>query len=752
MRIFLPLCIISSHTHIDFGLPCTLIRRCLLCRPLPPKANDRAQISALAANDRAQIAEGQQLPPVHQEGGTSVVDGVGEGYIVDARMETDEDRDKDVVGEVVIGDSKEAIAGPYQLQSIRVVAPNDGAEKKEKPAKKKGQQMKKTDNLSYRHRQKESGSSQPSFASAIAAEACEEEAGKSNVSSCGKWKRGEPKSSRSVRNTFGGDKDNDVQDDDKEPEDRESATRSSSEGDSVTENRPEPSKKSTEAGTAAVVCKEKRKQKRKKRDDGPFVADGHSGMKDKYRRSKQQAKPESSTTVKRKQKKGKISASSAVEEELKNAIADLSKEKKPANKVGVRSLKILLRQCKIAGSPEDEARVTQLIVKLGGTEAVLGTIQVFPGSSEVLTLACEVLQYICYYDNAVVARHNVLHSIRMALCDRPADVRVVQSSIGALQTCVGATSEIDREIVNGIINGGCLDQVVRAMEEHGDVPEIQLNACLFLQDLAAECDQGGITNVLRSGALDSVIRAIKHTQKSDIILAGLAAIGNMPQEELVDPRASLQTFESLKSFLHSSMNTAAGDPAVVAKCCGLLNNLSVETSTINSAIIEAGFIKKTTDAMEAFDNEEDVQCSGCMLLRSLAHGKNGGRSNEVVRDGGLERISYCLSAFSDNATVLAAALGALRNIRHPEDHSCSAVGTVDKIFKVMDNHRAEQDIQEDCCELLWQYTAFPSVPGKIKEMETLLTDAADTFPESCGPIVANILPMLVEPKDNSFTV
>lgn len=76
-------------------------------------------------------------------------------------------------------------------------------------------------------------------------------------------------------------------------------------------------------------------------------------MKDKYRRSKQQAKPESSTTAKRKQKKGKISASSAVEEELKSAIADLSKEKKPANKVGVRSLKILLRQCKIAGSPED---------------------------------------------------------------------------------------------------------------------------------------------------------------------------------------------------------------------------------------------------------------------------------------------------------------------------------------------------------------------------------------------------------------
>ena len=722
--------------------------RCLLCHPLPPSS-----FAPTTANDSVPVAE-VQAPPVNtqaaaaaglaqQDGATS--DGEMEGYIVDARPETEEDQDKlAVVGEVVIGGNDDATTGPYQLQSIG--GGNDDDKRK----------TDKVDELSSRHqhlREDVSGPSRPSFSSAIEAEGSEEEDGDSNIANSGKRKRGGPNANGAGRGVnIGSDGDDDGNDGDYDSDATDyrkpaaySLPKSSNPG---SENHSEPTEEYTEAGTTVGACKEKRK--RKKRDGGPFVTDGNNDRVRKHRRSKGQnqasSQSKASKTAKSQQKSGEAAAPSSKERKLKAAVVELSKEKKRKT-AAVRSLKILLRQCKAAGSLEKEADVANQIVALGGVEPILENMKVLFGSSEVLVLGCEILQYVCYFDNAAVERHNVHRSIRVALGYMSTDCRVVQSSIAALQTCVGVTKDIDREI----ISGGCLDQVVKSMEEHANVPEIQLNACLFLQDLTAEADPASNTNVLRSGALDSVIRAIKHTKKSDIILAGLAAIGNMPQEELVDSDASLQTFESLKSFLHSSMDPIKGDPVVVAQCCGLLNNLSVETSRINLAVVEAGFIKKTTDVLEAFDNDEGVQSSGCMLLRALAHGSTSGRSDEIVRDGGLERISYCLSAFIDNSAVLVAALGALRNIDHPEDHNCSILDTVDKIFRAMENHQKEQEIQEDCCELLWQYMAFSSVLAKIEEEEALLNDAADNFPESCGPIVAIILPMLYS-KDNSFSV
>jgi len=759
--------------------------RCLLCSPLPPESfgpttpnnrnrNNEATVGNGGADESAQdpaqdeeehhasaAAAAAPEDPVQQERSAAIANREGGGYTVDARPETNDDGDKDVVGEVVIGGSREAIDGPYSLQLMEGALAASGANVRKKPANnaEENSTIEETTGYRNRHLRGDTDPSQPTFSSAIAAEASDEEDGDSTLPTSGKRKRGDPNSHKpGPDNGIGGDEDDgDGYDGD---DSTDSGDRKPPAHSTVTENQLASSdendaEESTGAGTtnndfgtSSALGGEK--QKRMRRDDGPFITGTENGRKGKRRspKSNSPAASESATSSNNhKQKESQNTAGSAPAQKLEGAITELSNGKRPT-KVAVRSLKILLKQCKAAGSSENEAKVAKQIVKLRGVEAILAAMQGFRRSSEILMLGCEILQYICYYDNEAVGRNGIHRCIHIALCAKPDDVRVVQSSIGALQTCAGVAHEIDREIVSG----GCLDQVVRSMEEHANVPEIQLNACLFLQDLAAEADPEIITNVLRSGALDSAIRAIKHTKKTDIILAGLAAIGNMPQEELVDSLASLQTFESLKSFLHSSMNPTTGDPAVVAQCCGLLNNLSVETSRINLAVVEAGFIKKTTVAMEAFDNNEDVQCSGCMLLRSLAHGRRTGRSDEIVRDGGLERVFYCLSAYSDNATVLAAALGALRNIEHPEEHGCDIVDTVDRIVKVMENHPDDEEIQEDCCELLRQYMASPGVVKKVEEAQALMAHAADKFPDSCAEIVKSILPILEPPKKNSFSV
>jgi hypothetical protein len=313
-----------------------------------------------------------------------------------------------------------------------------------------------------------------------------------------------------------------------------------------------------------------------------------------------------STSKKRKQSNNKTSTGSAPAQKLKSAITELSNEKR-TTKVAVRNLKTLLKQCKTAGSSEDEAKVAKQIIELGGVETILAAMQApyLRTSYEVLTLSCELFQYLCYYDKTTVSRHNIHRDIYTALCVKSLKYTrlVVQSSIGALQACVGSTPEIDREIASG----GCLDQVVRSMEEHANVPEIQLNACLFLQDLAAEADPDMITN------------------------------------------------------------------------------------------------------------------------------------------GGLDRIRYCLNAYRGNAAVLTAALGALRNVQHPDD---TIVETVDRIVKAMEKHLEDEEIQENCCELLRQYTAFhPSAARRVEEAQALLAHVADKFHDTCGAIIEDLLLTMVMPPE-----
>ena len=510
--------------------------RCLLCHPLPPEsfesaAQENSEVHkepagpqpseyAHATADAAAAAPEDQ---VQQEGLASTADREGGSYIVDARLETDGDGDKDIVAEVVIGGGgKASMTGPYQLQLIGGALAPSGAKATRKPANNTKERSGAAQTTSHRNqhsRDKATDPSRPSLSRAIVAAASEEEDGDSTPANSGKRKRG---------------------------------------------------------GRAAA------------------------------------SESATSTSKRRKQSKNKTSAGSFPAQKLKSAIAELSDEKRPT-KVAVRSLKILLKQCKIAGSSEDEAKVAKQIIELGGLEAILAAMRApyLRTSSEILTLSCDVFQYVCYYDNTTVSRHNIHRGIYAALCAKSLktlfqasnDVRVVQSSIGALQTCVGSTPEIDREIASG----GCLDQVVRSMEEHANVPEIQLNACLFLQDLAAEADPDMITN------------------------------------------------------------------------------------------------------------------------------------------GGLNRIRYCLCAHYDNAAVLTAALGALRNIQHPDD---TIVETVDRIVKAMEQHLDDEEIQENCCELLRQYTAFhPSAAMKVEEAQPLLAHVADKFHDTCGVIIEDLLLTTVMPPE-----
>ena len=202
--------------------------------------------------------------------------------------------------------------------------------------------------------------------------------------------------------------------------------------------------------------------------------------------------------------------------------------------------------------------------------------------------------------------HDVMKDALIAYPNNPTLVQVV---IGVLQQCADNDFAIDRDIMSG----GCLDQAVLAATSHRSMPEIQLNFCLFLQDLTSELKaRSDMEHLLRHQPLDCLMQAVKKNFKDDAIaLAGLASITNIFQEE-VDPRYNRQAFLGLKSTLLKVMKSSRS-ASVVAQSLALLCSVSTESSGVNELIVESGFIARTKTLMEAFCENAEVQRNGCVL-------------------------------------------------------------------------------------------------------------------------------------------
>ena len=129
----------------------------------------------------------------------------------------------------------------------------------------------------------------------------------------------------------------------------------------------------------------------------------------------------------------------------------------------------------------------------------------------------------------------------------------------------------------------------------------------------------------------------------------------------------------------------------------------------------------------------------CLFLASFSR-KGKVRANQIVKAGGIEAIVRCLDTYSDDAEVLAAALGALRNINHPPNSSCGVSEVIDHILKALENHNDDDEIQDYGCQLLLQYIEFPFVVNKLKtkRIRALLTRAAKKYPDSCRETVDRI--------------
>ena len=361
-------------------------------------------------------------------------------------------------------------------------------------------------------------------------------------------------------------------------------------------------------------------RKRRKDDEAAVDAESSRGIKRSNLRSRYPQRPRPSTasvgtgtiaifgTGERRQspKRRQKTKAPTPEDNIRAALSELTGESIKAGSQ-LRCLKRIFSFFRTAGSPEKEEVIVSRFVKLRGVEAILSLMK--SGSCEVVRYCGEVLLYVCYYDVDITMQLRVHDVMKDALIAYPNNPTLVQVVVGVLQQCADNDFAIDRDI----IAGGCLDQAVLAATSHRSMPKIQLNFCLFLQDLTSELrHRSDMENLLRHQPLDCLMQAIKKNFKDDaIVLAGLASITNIFQEE-VDPRYNRQAFQGLKNTLLKIMKSSRS-ASVVAQSLALLCSVSRESGGVNKLIVESGFIARVKTLMKAFCECAEVQRNGYVL-------------------------------------------------------------------------------------------------------------------------------------------
>ena len=361
-------------------------------------------------------------------------------------------------------------------------------------------------------------------------------------------------------------------------------------------------------------------RKRRKDDEAAVDAESSRGIKRSNLRSRYPQRPRPSTisagtgtiaisgigerrqSPKRRQK----TKVPTPEDNIRAALSELTGESIKAGSQ-LRCLKRIFSFFRTAGSPEKEEVIVSRFVKLQGVEAILSLMK--SGSCEAVRYCGEVLLYVCYYDVDITMQLRVHDVMKDALIAYPNNPTLVQVVVGVLQQCADNDFAIDRDI----IAGGCLDQAVLAATSHRCMPSIQLNFCLFLQDLTSELrHRSDMENLLRHQPLDCLMQAIQKNFKDDaIVLAGLASITNIFQEE-VDPRYNRQAFQGLKNTLLKIMKSSRS-ASVVAQSLAILCSVSRERGGINKLIVESGFIARVKTLMKAFCECAEVQRNGYVL-------------------------------------------------------------------------------------------------------------------------------------------
>lgn len=391
----------------------------------------------------------------------------------------------------------------------------------------------------------------------------------------------------------------------------------------------------------------------------------------------------------------------AMEQNICSAIDSAS-----SGNVNSKKLAVQKRFVKFLRNKAKEKGPALLITRHSGVDSIVAAIRSFPTSLELLIDSFATLSDICYYNKGTYRLDLEIYPDILKIMKRYSKAKASSNAkLHFHAICTMQHLGIKRSLKHKMIADGCVEQVVESMRLYKSNVDVQDAACLCIQDLAREPQSfEDVETVLNSGAVNCILAAmLRYKTNNKLIDGALAALANIHFDERIqdERKRKLLIDHGLLAILCKTIQS--DDACIVFHTFNFLNNITTEALQIDEAIIEAGLITKTAEAMHRFRNDGRVLRCACLFLGNIGHGSEG-RPDQIARHGGSMAVIDCLMSFPYCSGVVQEALAALRNIGHPEEHK--AVDTVSLVVAVMGFHKDDAVIHNHACCILLQVSSF----------------------------------------------
>lgn len=151
----------------------------------------------------------------------------------------------------------------------------------------------------------------------------------------------------------------------------------------------------------------------------------------------------------------------------------------------------------------------------------------------------------------------------------------------------------------------------------------------------------------------------------------------------------------------------------VALMLSLLTSLALNIKAA-TVLHRQGCAEKALEWMKVYSSDMGVQQAGCSFIKNFAASQLRIRQ-ELVEIGAVGDTADLLDRFIKNIAVLEEALRALHNLAMGDGCGVEAAENflVRRVFRVMDTHRSEQNLNAVCFALLWNISTTNIVSRAI---------------------------------------
>ena len=331
-----------------------------------------------------------------------------------------------------------------------------------------------------------------------------------------------------------------------------------------------------------------------------------------------------------------------------------------------KALSTQLKLVRFLRNASKEQGPALLVSRQSCVDSIFAAIRAFPTSVELLVIAFEALWNVCFWDKGTWRPDLEIYPELLDFMKKysnpkaPSHAKLHFYAISTIQQL-----GIKRSLKHKMISDGCVKQVVASMQLYKGNVGVQDCSCLFFQDLMREPQSfEDVETVLNSGAVECIQAAmIRFKQNDKLMDSALAALSNIYFDERIpdEGKRALLLDHGIIKILCNTIQSE--DSCIVFHTINLLNNITSESAGIDKAIVAAGLVAKTIEAMQRFHLNVKVLRCACVFMGNISHTEGA----EVAKFGGTTAVISCLQSFPDDAILTREGLVALRNADYPKE-------------------------------------------------------------------------------------